>query len=141
MADDVAEPEFEVPLSELETRVSRSSGAGGQHVNKTASRVEVSWNVRESRALTPEQRDRLLQRLASRLSADGSVRVVASDTRSQLRNRELAETRLTELVRRALMVPKKRKPTRPTRGSREARLEAKKRHSRKKMLRRGRDDE
>jgi ribosome-associated protein len=141
MADDLADPEFEVPSSELVTRVSRSSGAGGQHVNKTSSRVEISWNIRESRALTPEERERLLQRLASRLSVDGSVRVVASETRSQLRNRELAETRLTELVRRALVIPKKRKPTRPTRGSREARLEAKKRHSRKKTLRRGAHDE
>jgi ribosome-associated protein len=141
MGDESAEPEFEVPSSELVTRVSRSSGAGGQHVNKTSSRVEVSWNIRESRALTPEQRERLLQRLASRLSVDGSVRVVASDTRSQLRNRELAEARLTELVRRALIIPKKRKPTRPTRGSREARLEAKRRHSRKKTLRRGSLDE
>jgi ribosome-associated protein len=141
MADDLAGPEFEIPDSELVIRVSRSSGAGGQHVNKTASRVEVSWNVRESRALTPEQRDRLLERLSSRLSADGSVRVVASETRSQLRNRELAQERLTELVRRALVVPKKRKPTRPTRGSREARLEAKRRHSQKKTLRRDASDD
>jgi ribosome-associated protein len=141
MADDLAEAPFEVPTSELVTRVSRSSGAGGQHVNKTASRVELTWNVKESRALKPEQRDRLLQRLASRLSADGSVRVVASDTRSQLRNRDLAEARLSELVRRALLVPKKRKPTRPTRGSREARLDAKRRHSRKKTLRRDTSDD
>lgn len=141
MASDPGQPPFELPTAELVTRVSRSSGAGGQHVNKTASRVEISWNVRESRAITPEQRERLLQRLASRLSVDGSVRAVASDTRSQLQNRELAEARLTELVRRALVVPKKRKPTRPTRGSREARLEAKKRHSRKKTLRRGGHEE
>lgn len=141
MADEFAEPEFELPGSELVTRVSRSSGAGGQHVNKTSSRVEVAWNVLESRALTPDQRERLLERLASRLSADGSVRVVASDTRSQLRNRGLAEARLTELVRRALVIPKKRKATRPTRTAREARLEAKRRHSRKKTLRRARSDE
>lgn len=137
----MTEPEFDVPRAELVVRVSRSSGAGGQHVNKTSSRVEVAWNVRESRGLTPQQRERLLERLSSRLSADGSVRVVASDTRSQLRNRELAEARLTDVVRRALVVPKKRKPTRPTRGSREARLEAKKRHSRKKTLRRDARDE
>jgi len=141
MASDPVEPPFELPAAELVTRVSRSSGAGGQHVNKTSSRVEISWNVRESRALTPEQRERLLEQLVSRLSADGSVRVVASDTRSQLRNRELAEARLTELVRRALLIPKKRKATRPSRAAQKARLETKRRHSRKKTLRRARPDE
>ena len=125
-----------IPRSELDVRVSRSSGAGGQHVNKTSSRVEIFWNILGSRALDEDQRARLLGRLSSRLTGDGAIRVVASDMRSQTRNRELAEERLADLVRRALMVPKKRRATRPTRASKEARLESKKRHSTKKAERR-----
>jgi len=121
--------------SELDVRVSRASGAGGQHVNKTSSRVEIFWNVRLSRALTEAQRGRLLERLASRLSTEGSVRVVASDMRSQSRNRDLAEERLADLVRRALVIPKKRRPTRPTKASKEARLDEKKRRSHTKRER------
>jgi ribosome-associated protein len=107
----------------------------GQHVNKTSSRVEIAWNVVASRALTDTQRSRLLDRLQSRLATDGSIRVVASDSRSQTRNRDIAEDRLADLVRRALIVPKKRKATRPTRAAKEARLEEKKRQSRKKRER------
>jgi ribosome-associated protein len=125
-----------IPRSELDVRVSRASGAGGQHVNKTSSRVEIFWNVLTSRALDDEQRSRLREKLASRLTSDGSVRVVASDMRSQSRNRELAEERLAELVRRALVVPKKRRATKPTKAAKEARLESKKRHSTKKAERR-----
>ena len=124
-----------IPRSELDVRVSRASGAGGQHVNKTSSRVEIFWNVRLSRALTEAQRGRLLKRLASRLSTEGSVRVVASDMRSQSRNRDLAEERLADLVRRALVIPKKRRATRPTKASKEARLEEKKRRSHTKRQR------
>ena len=124
-----------IPRDELDVRVSRSSGAGGQHVNKTSSRVEIFWNIPGSRALTDEQRDRLREKLAPRLTSDGEIRVVASDTRSQARNRELAEKRLGELVARSLIVPRKRKPTRPTRAAKEARLDAKRRHSSKKRER------
>ena len=126
-----------IPRNELDVRVSRASGAGGQHVNKTSSRVEIFWNIPASRALDVEQRTRLLDKLSSRLTTEGSIRVVASDMRSQSRNRDLAEERLVELVRRALMIPRKRKPTRPTRAAKEARLETKKRHSNKKQQRRG----
>ena len=118
-----------IPRTELDMRVSRASGAGGQHVNKTSSRVEVFWNVRGSRALSEAQRARLLDRLASRLTTEGSVRVVASDMRSQSRNRNLAEERLADIVRRALVIPKRRRPTRPTKASKEARLDEKKRRS------------
>ena len=124
-----------IPRSELDVRVSRSSGAGGQHVNKTSSRVEIFWNIPASRVLTDEQRARLLDKLSSRLTTEGSIRVVASDMRSQSRNRDLAEERLAELVRRSLMVPRKRKATRPTRAAKEARLESKKLHSNKKRTR------
>ena len=124
-----------IPRSELVMRASRSSGAGGQHVNKTSSRVEISWNISDSRSLDDEQRERLLARLSSRLSDDGSLRVVASDTRSQLRNREAAETRLAEAIRKALIIPKKRKPTRRPRAADEARLAEKKKHSDRKRER------
>lgn len=124
-----------IPRSELDMRVSRSSGAGGQHVNKTSSRVEIFWNIPGSRALSEDQKTRVLMKLASRLTTEGSVRVVASDMRSQSRNRDLAEERLAELVRRALLVPKKRKATRPSLASKEARLDSKKRQSSKKRER------
>ena len=124
-----------IPRGELQVRASRSSGAGGQHVNKTSSRIEIEWNVRSSSAVSHEQRERLLSRLASRLSAEGSIRVVASDTRSQLRNREAAERRLGETIARALVVQKKRKPTRRPRSADEARLSEKKKHSERKRER------
>ncbi|MDO8501856.1 MAG: alternative ribosome rescue aminoacyl-tRNA hydrolase ArfB [Gemmatimonadaceae bacterium] len=128
-------PSLTIPHSELVMRMSRSSGAGGQHVNKTSSRVEISWNIATSRALSDEQRAMLVARLASRLSDDGAIRVVASDTRSQLRNREAAERRLAETVARALVMRKKRKPTRRPRAANEARLTGKKKHSDKKRYR------
>jgi ribosome-associated protein len=117
-------------------RTTRASGPGGQHVNKTESRVEVVWNVASSGVLDETRRARLLERLAGRLTGDGELRIVASDTRSQLQNRELAEERLAEVVRRALVVPKVRKATRPSRAAKEARLERKKRQSEKKRVRR-----
>lgn len=127
-----------IPRNELDVRVSRASGAGGQHVNKTSSRVEIFWNIPASRALTDEQRTRLLDKLSSKLTTEGSIRVVASDMRSQSRNRDFAEERLADLVRRALVVPRKRRPTKPTRAAKEARLDSKKRHSNKKRKRQDR---
>ena len=124
-----------IPRAEVDFRTSRSSGAGGQHVNKTSSRVELTWNIAQSRALSDEQRERLTHRLASRLSDEGAIRIVASDTRSQLRNRETAERRLGETIARALVVPKKRKATRRPRAANEARLTEKKKHSDKKRER------
>ncbi|HYN81997.1 MAG TPA: alternative ribosome rescue aminoacyl-tRNA hydrolase ArfB [Gemmatimonadaceae bacterium] len=124
-----------IPYSELAVRASRSSGAGGQHVNKTASRIEISWNIRDSKALSDEQREILNHRLASRISTDGAIRVVASETRSQHRNRERAEARLADLIRTALTPRKKRKPTRRPRSADEARLASKKLHSKKKLER------
>jgi ribosome-associated protein len=121
-----------IPRAELVTKASRSSGAGGQHVNKTASRIEISWNVFRSAALSDQQRETLTARLASRLSTEGAIRVVASEMRSQRQNRDRAEARLAELVRRAFVVRKKRKPTRRPRSADEARLASKKLHSRKK---------
>ena len=125
-----------IPRSELSSRASRSGGAGGQHVNTSSTRVEVLWNPARSRALSEPERARVIEKLAARLDAEGNVRVVASDTRSQRQNRDLAEQRLAELVRRALVVPKKRRPTKPTRSSQERRLDEKRRESKKKSDRR-----
>jgi len=124
-----------IPRAELDVRASRSSGAGGQHVNKTSSRIEISWNISKSSAVSEEQRNRLLEKLSSRVSEDGAIRVVASATRSQLRNREAAEQRLAELVAKALVVPRKRKATKRPRAANEARLDEKKKHSERKRER------
>jgi ribosome-associated protein len=130
-----------IPRAELGVRASRASGAGGQHVNKTSSRVEVTWNVTLSPSLDETDRARISTRLASRLSDEGELRVVASDTRSQLQNRELAETRLADMVRRALVIPRVRKKTRPSRAAREARLTDKRHASEKKRVRRTNTDD
>ena len=132
---------FAIPPEELELRVSRASGPGGQHVNKTSTRVEVLWNVRSTSALTDSQRARVLTKLANRVDATGVLHIVAQDRRSQLQNRTAAIERLETLVGTALVVPKPRKPTKPTTGSREARLATKKRHARNKRERRTRGDD
>ena len=129
-----------VPRDEVVARASRSGGAGGQHVNTSSTRIELVWNVGASRALTDEQRARVLQKLSSRLDTERNLRVVASDRRSQRQNRESAEMRLAELVREALVVPKKRRPTKPSRAAKQARLDSKKRISEKKRERRWRDE-
>ena len=129
-----------IPRDELVARASRSGGAGGQHVNTSSTRVELVWNVAESRALTDDQRERVMQKLSSRLDGERNLRVVASDRRSQRQNRESAEERMAELVRESLVIPKKRRPTKPTRASKQARLESKRRLSDKKRERRWRDD-
>jgi ribosome-associated protein len=129
-----------VPRDELVARASRAGGAGGQHVNTSSTRIELVWNVAASRALTDEQRERVLQKLSSRLDSEHNLRVVASDRRSQRQNRESAELRLGELVREALIVPKKRRPTKPSRAAKQARLESKRRTSDKKRERRWRED-
>ena len=110
-------PALTVAAAELGWRFSRSSGPGGQHVNKTDSRVELSWNIAESVAISEAQRQRLLTRLAPRLVA-GVITVTASERRSQLRNRESALDKLGELVAEAL-APNgaRRRATKPTRGS------------------------
>lgn len=126
-----------IPRAELVVRATRASGAGGQHVNKTSSRVEITWNPSRSTALSDEERALIANRLASRISDSGDLRVVASDTRSQLQNRDLAESRLAELVRASLVVAKARKRTRPTRAAKQARLDEK-RHTAHKKRDRGR---
>jgi ribosome-associated protein len=129
-------PDLRVPLAELEFRASRSGGPGGQHVNTSSTRVEVTWDVAGSTALSEEQRQRLLARLASRLDGTGRLRLVSSSTRSQLRNREDVTERLREVLAQALVVPKTRKRTRPPREAKAARLESKRRRSATKRDRR-----
>ncbi len=138
-ADLVIDATHVIPRAELSARASRAGGAGGQHVNTSSTRVEVLWDPATSRALNDEERARVLTKLAARLDADAHLRVVASDTRSQLRNRLLAEERLAALVARALVVPRTRKKTRPSRAAKERRLEEKKRESQKKSDRRSRE--
>lgn len=118
-----------IPRDELTIRASRSGGAGGQHVNTSSTRIELLWNAAQSRALPDDVREHVLQRLRARTNADGFIRIVSSEHRSQLRNREAAEERLVKLVRGALAIPRQRRKTAPTRASKEARLEAKKRRS------------
>jgi len=119
-----------VPLSEIELRVSRSSGPGGQHANVTASRVEAVFDVGGSPSLSEDQRRRVMARVGPRLTA------VAQDTRSQARNRELALERLRARLASALSVPRARHATKPTRASRTERLESKRRRSNVKRARR-----
>ena len=119
-----------LPLAEVEYRFSRSSGPGGQHAQKSETRVEALFDVTASSALTEAQK----QRVAAK--AGPVLRAVAQDERSQWRNRELALERLVEQLRDALRVERKRLPTRPSAQSRERRLEAKRRRSETKRLRR-----
>ena len=125
-----------IPEAELSWRFSRSSGPGGQGVNTTDSRAELSFDVARSTALGPTQRERALQRLAGRL-VDGVLTIAASEHRSQLRNREAAEHRLaTELSAAIAPPPRPRRPTKVSKGAIERRLAAKKRRSDVKKLRR-----
>jgi ribosome-associated protein len=125
-----------VPASELSWRFSRASGPGGQSVNTTDSRVELSFDVARSPALSAAQRERAMARLADRLT-DGVLTVAASEHRSQLRNRQAALTRMADLLAAALAAPpKRRRPTRPSRGVRRRRRAAKERRSETKRLRR-----
>ena len=128
-----------IPRAELVFRASRSGGPGGQHVNTSSTRIEVVWNPRTTTALDEPSRQRVLSKLSSRVDAEGNVRVVASDSRSQRQNRIAAEERLAELVRKALVIPKKRKPTKPSKAAKARRVDEKKRRGATKALRRDRN--
>jgi ribosome-associated protein len=130
-----------IPRDELTVRASRAGGAGGQHVNTSSTRIEIVWGVMTSRALDDAQRAHVLGKLASRLDAGGHLRVVSSARRSQRQNLEAAESRLAELVRRALAVPKRRVATKPTRGSVERRQSEKRRRAERKRGRGAAGDE
>jgi ribosome-associated protein len=123
-----------LPVGEIVFRFSRSSGPGGQHAQKSETRVEAVFDVESSTALTEAQKRRVVAR------AGPVLRAVAQDERSQTRNRELAQERLVEQLRQALRVERRRVPTRPSEAARERRLEQKRRRSRTKRLRRDLDD-
>ena len=122
-----------IPVSEITLRASRSSGPGGQHANVTASRIEAVFDVRSSTSLTDAQRERVIRKLGPVVTA------IAQDARSQARNRDLALERLEEKLAGALAVPRRRRPTRPTRSSKQKRLDSKRRRSQTKRSR-GRPD-
>ncbi|MCA9322992.1 MAG: aminoacyl-tRNA hydrolase [Planctomycetes bacterium] len=119
-------PGLEIPEDELRFEADRSSGPGGQHVNTSSTRIALSFDVAQSPSLTEYDRQRILTRLAKRINKEGVLRIVAQSERSQSRNRELAVERFQELMAKALVRPKARRPTKPTAGSRRRRLADKK---------------
>ena len=123
-------PGVEIPDDEITVRASRSSGPGGQHANVTASRIEASFDVAASSALTDEQKRRIVAKCGPRIVA------VAQDARSQARNRDLALERLARRLEHALHVPKRRRPTKPTKASKRRHREAKRRAAERKRGRR-----
>jgi ribosome-associated protein len=124
-----------IPISEIELRFSRSSGPGGQHAQKSETRVEAIFDVEASRSLSEAQKSRVLRK------AGPMLRAIAQDERSQARNRELAVERLVATLRDALKVERRRRPTAPTAASRKRRLEQKRRRGETKQLRRRPDDD
>jgi ribosome-associated protein len=125
-----------LPDGELSFRYTRSGGPGGQHVNTSSTRVELTFDLAGSPTLTAAEKSRARRRLRARLDTEGKLRIVASDERSQSRNRALATERFRDAMRAALAPPPPpRRPTKPTRGSSEARLRAKKRDSTRKRER------
>ena len=132
-------PSLSIPGSDLSWEASRSSGPGGQNVNKVASKVELRFNLPGTRALSLEVKERLALLAATRLDADGWILIVSQLTRDQGRNLDDALDKLRQLILRALVRPTPRRPTRPTRASKERRLTAKRQHSERKQGRRDRD--
>ncbi len=126
---------FIIPEYELEITASRAGGPGGQHVNKASTRITVRWNVRNTLALTDEEKIRIEGKLQSQITANGDLIVSYGGSRSQQHNKEFAIQELTKKIRKALFVPKKRLKTKVSKGAKEARLEAKARHSEIKKLR------
>lgn len=122
-------------LNECQFKAVRSSGSGGQHVNKVSSKVELQFNVVQSEGLSEREKTRIQQKLASKLTQEHVLILQAGDTRSQHRNKQLVISRFLTLLKEALKVPKKRKPTKPTRASVTKRLETKQKNAVKKQLR------
>lgn len=127
--------ELSIPESELTFRATRSGGPGGQHVNTTATRVELTWDAAASPSLTDAQRTRILKRLENRIDSRGMLRLVEGGSRSQHQNREAVRDRFVALLAAALKRRRPRKKTRPPRAAKEKRLEEKKRQGEKKRLR------
>ncbi len=121
----VINPRVRIPYTELQFQFARASGPGGQHVNRTESAVELSFDLAHTPWLTETERTRAISKLGSYVDGAGVVHVVSQSERSQLRNRELAISRFAELLRQALTVPKKRRPTKPSKASQEKRMDGK----------------
>lgn len=126
---------IEILLKELEYKAVRSSGPGGQHVNKTASKVEVSFHIENSKALSEEEKEQLLFQLSNKITSEGFLKLNSSETRSQHQNKELVTERLINLIEANRKKPKSRKKTKPSRASKEKRLTNKKEQSIKKVNR------
>ena len=126
-----------IPLSELEVSFVRSSGPGGQHVNKTSTQVELRFDLAKSPSLREDDRRWLLSRLGGKVDSEGVLQITSQEYRSQLRNRVDATEKLVEMLREALIRPKKRRATKPTKSAKEKRLTSKKIHGERKAQRRG----
>ncbi len=124
-----------IPRGEITEKFSRSSGAGGQNINRVSTKAEARWKVNASKAFTSEEKEKIKRFLANKINAKGELIIVSQKERSQIKNREQAIERLNNLVKSALIPKKKRKPTKPTKASKERRLQSKKRLSEKKKLR------
>lgn len=135
-SDIIINPELHIPEHELIITTSRAGGPGGQHVNKSDTRVTIRWHIAQSHALPEELKQRLLEKLSSELSGEGYLMVSNGSTRSQLQNRQLAYKQLAHKISKALHVPKKRMKTKISAAAKEKRLHAKKAHSEIKRMRR-----
>jgi ribosome-associated protein len=129
MSDIIVNDRITVPDAAIETRAVRASGPGGQHVNKTASKIQMWIDLGRVTGFTPDEIPRVREFLKSRLDADGRLLVMSQETRDQMRNREDCAAKAAQLIRAALIRPKVRRPTRPTRASKQRRVEAKRHRS------------
>ncbi|NNM23905.1 MAG: aminoacyl-tRNA hydrolase [Flavobacteriaceae bacterium] len=127
--------DFNVILEELQFRAVRSSGPGGQHVNKTSSKVELRFDLMASEGLSEEEKEGLLSKSELRLTSKGILVLQSGESRSQHRNKKIVMQRLQELLTEYLVVPKARKPSKPSKKTIEKRLDQKKQHSQKKANR------